>query len=78
MIEISMIFGLAIYGIVWFLTLFIVLPFGVVAQNEADNDAVPGSAESAPTNPRESAKEDFTTVMRIKIINASRVKISLI
>ena len=46
-----MIFGLAIYGIVWFLTLFIVLPFGVVAQNEADNDAVPGSAESAPTNP---------------------------
>jgi predicted secreted protein len=63
MIEISLIFGLAIYGIVWFLTLFIVLPFGVVAQNEADNDAVPGSAESAPTNPMIGRKLLITTAL---------------
>jgi len=60
--DISLIFGLAIYGIVWFLTLFVVLPFGVVAQNETD-EAVPGSAESAPTNPMIGRKLLITTAL---------------
>ena len=47
MIEINFILGAAIYFIVWFLTLFLVLPFGVVAQNETDNIVV-GTTESAP------------------------------
>ena len=34
MIKIGFIFGMAIYGIIWFLTLFMVLPWGVVSQAE--------------------------------------------
>jgi predicted secreted protein len=64
MIEISLVFGLAIYGIVWFLTLFIVLPFGVVSQGEA-GDIVPGSTESAPAQPRIVKKLVGTTVLSI-------------
>ena len=34
MIKIGFIFGMAIYGGIWFLTLFMVLPWGVVSQAE--------------------------------------------
>ena len=37
----------AVYFIIWWLTLFTVLPFGVKTQAE-ENDVVPGSVESAP------------------------------
>lgn len=37
----------AIYFIIWWLTLFIVLPIGLRTQAE-ENDVVPGSVESAP------------------------------
>ncbi|MCF3642021.1 DUF1467 family protein [Rhizobium sp. TRM95111] len=37
----------AVYFIVWWLTLFAVLPFGLKTQAE-ENDVVPGSVESAP------------------------------
>jgi len=37
----------AVYFIVWWLTLFAVLPFGLKTQAEA-NEVVPGSVESAP------------------------------
>lgn len=47
MTEIGFVLGAAIYGIVWFLTLFMVLPFGVKAQ---DNNALQGEAKSAPVN----------------------------
>lgn len=39
--------AVAIYFIIWWLTLFAVLPFGVRTQGEA-GDVVPGSPESAP------------------------------
>lgn len=39
--------GLALYFIIWWLTLFAVLPFGVKTQGEA-GDVVPGTPESAP------------------------------
>ena len=44
-----MVFGtwLAIYFIVWWLTLFIVLPFGVRSQHEA-GEVTPGSEPGAP------------------------------
>ncbi|MBL6761870.1 MAG: DUF1467 family protein, partial [PS1 clade bacterium] len=51
MIQISFIFGCAIYGIIWFLTLFMVLPWGVVSQVE-HGEVQPGSSESAPARPR--------------------------
>lgn len=43
--------GLAIYFIMWWLTLFAVLPFGLRTQDEA-GDVVPGTPESAPARPR--------------------------
>ncbi len=60
MIEISFIFGVAIYGIIWFLTLFMVLPWGVVSQEE-HGEIMPGSSESAPAQPRIVKKLLITT-----------------
>lgn len=39
---------LAIYFLMWFLSLFLVLPFGVKTAEEAGKELVPGQAESAP------------------------------
>lgn len=50
MIEIGFIFGVAIYGIIWFLTLFMVLPFGVQSQRD-HGEVVPGSEGGAPVRP---------------------------
>lgn len=60
MIEISFVFGVAIYGIIWFLTLFMVLPWGVVSQEE-HGEIMPGSSESAPAQPRIYKKLAITT-----------------
>lgn len=60
MIEINFIFGVAIYGIIWFLTLFMVLPWGVVSQEE-NGEIMPGSSESAPAQPRIYRKLLITT-----------------
>jgi predicted secreted protein len=43
--------GLVLYIMIWWMTLFAVLPFGVKTQGEAD-DVVPGTPESAPVRPR--------------------------
>jgi len=64
MIEISFIFGVAIYGIIWFLTLFMVLPWGVVSQEEY-GEIMPGSSESAPAQPRIYKKLLITTAISI-------------
>lgn len=63
MVEIGFWFGVAIYTIVWFLTLSIVMPFGVTSQQEAEGDIVPGTAESAPTQPQIGSKLFYTTVL---------------
>ncbi len=39
---------LAIYFLFWFLSLFLVLPFGVRTAEEAGKEKVPGQADSAP------------------------------
>ena len=39
---------LAIYFLFWFLSLFLVLPFGVRTSEEEGKPLVPGQAESAP------------------------------
>ena len=53
---------LAIYGIVWWLTLFVVLPFGVTTQEEVGNVEA-GSAPSAPALPKIWQKMAITTVL---------------
>jgi predicted secreted protein len=52
----------AIYFIIWWITLFAVLPFGVRTQAE-ENDVVPGSVESAPARFRALRVVLLTTVI---------------
>lgn len=47
----SLTMGLALYFIIWWVTLFAVLPWGVRTQGEA-GEIVPGTIESAPVKPR--------------------------
>jgi predicted secreted protein len=58
----SLTLGLAIYFIVWWVTLFAVLPFGVRTQAEA-GDVVPGTPESAPAAFRLGRIAMITTVI---------------
>jgi predicted secreted protein len=51
--------GVALYIVIWWLTLFVVLPFGVKTQGEA-GDVVEGTPASAPATPR---------ILRTLIIN---------
>ena len=46
----SLTFAIAIYFIIWWMTLFAVLPFHIRTQDE-DGSVVPGTPESAPTKP---------------------------
>lgn len=52
----------AIYFIIWWLTLFIVLPLGLRTQAE-ENEIVPGSVESAPARFRAVRVFLMTTVL---------------
>ena len=47
----SLAFGIALYIMIWWLTLFAVLPFGVRTQDE-EGEVVPGTPASAPARPR--------------------------
>ncbi len=47
----TIVFGLALYAMIWWIVLFAVLPFGVQTQAEA-GEVVPGTPESAPAKPR--------------------------
>lgn len=55
----SITLGIALYFMIWWMTLFTVLPFGVRTQGEA-GDVVDGTPESAPQKPR---------LLRIMLIN---------
>ena len=52
--------GLAIYFILWWLTLFAVLPWGIKSQTEAGS-VVPGTDASAPVRHRLMIKAGVTT-----------------
>jgi predicted secreted protein len=52
--------AIAIYFLIWWITLFAVLPFGVRAQGD---DASPGTDPGAPLVPRLWAKLLWTTVV---------------
>jgi predicted secreted protein len=54
--------ALAIYFILWWLTLFAVLPWGVRSQHES-GDIAPGTDPGAPTLPRIAAKLLWTTIV---------------
>ncbi|MFD0987263.1 DUF1467 family protein [Methyloligella solikamskensis] len=56
-------FGFAIYFVIWWITLFAILPFGVRPQGETEEGTVPGSAESAPSKPHFIPKLIATTLI---------------
>lgn len=58
----SLVSAVAIYFIIWWVTLFAVLPFGVRSQAE-DGRIVPGSEKGAPTAPLMLKKALWTTVV---------------
>jgi len=47
----SLTLGLALYFVIWWTTLFAILPLGVRTQAE-EGSIVPGTPESAPARPR--------------------------
>lgn len=46
----GLLLGLALYGLIWFVVLFAVLPLRVTTQQE-EGEVVRGSAPSAPSHP---------------------------
>jgi predicted secreted protein len=57
----------AIYVVVWWITIFAVLPIGVRSQDEA-GAAVPGADPGAPASPRLAVKAAVTTIIAAVIV----------
>ncbi len=57
----------AVYFILWWVTLFAALPFGVRSQHEEDGSGVPGSDPGAPVAPRMARKVLWTTLISAAI-----------
>ncbi len=53
--------GLAIYFLIWWITLFAVLPFGIRSQHEGET--VPGTDPGAPILPKLLGKVFWTTLV---------------
>lgn len=54
--------ALAIYFVLWWVTLFLILPFGVRSQHE-DGEGVPGTDPGAPVLTKMGRKLTWTTVI---------------
>ena len=54
--------GFAIYFVIWWITLFVTLPFGVRSQHES-GDAPPGTDPGAPVASRMGRKLIWTTLL---------------
>ncbi|MFI5011857.1 MAG: DUF1467 family protein [Hyphomicrobiales bacterium] len=57
----------AIYVVVWWITIFAILPIGVRSQDEA-GEIAPGSDPGAPAAPRLAMKAAITTVIAAIIL----------
>jgi predicted secreted protein len=64
--------GFAIYFVVWWITLFLTLPFGVRSQHEA-GDGPPGTDPGAPIATRMAAKLTWTTLISAVIFALAMV-----
>ncbi|MEI9805442.1 MAG: DUF1467 family protein [Pseudolabrys sp.] len=61
---------IAIYFLIWWITLFAVLPWGVRNQEEAGVDVTPGTDPGAPVMHRIGRKLIWTTVVATAIFGA--------
>ncbi len=59
----------AVYFIIWWLTLFLMLPYGVRSQAEAEN-VVPGTDPGAPVNAQAAVKLLANTIVAALIFGA--------
>jgi len=59
----QLISGIAIYFIVWWMVLFMVLPWGAASSHELGREVDPGTMKSAPVKPRILLKFAITTVL---------------
>ena len=62
--------ALAIYFVMWWIVLFLTLPFGVRSQHE-DGESAPGTDPGAPVLPRMARKLVWTTVISAVVFAAS-------
>ena len=60
----------AIYFVIWWIALFLTLPFGVRSQHE-DGESIPGTDPGAPVLTRMRAKLIWTTVISAVIFAAA-------
>jgi len=58
--------GFAIYFVLWWVTLFVTLPFGVRSQHE-DGEGTPGTDPGAPVASRMGRKMIWTTLLSAAI-----------
>jgi len=59
----ELISGLAIYFIVWWMVLFMVLPWGATSSHELGREVEPGTMKAAPIKPRMLLKFFLTTLI---------------
>ena len=59
----SFVNGIVLYAILWFLVLFMVLPFGIRTMEESGETRETGHASSAPANPRILLKLLITSIL---------------
>jgi predicted secreted protein len=60
--DTSLTAALALYGVIWWVMIFVVLPFGVRSQGEA-GDIIKGSEAGAPVAPLMGQKVLWTTIL---------------
>ncbi len=58
----SVMSAIALYGVIWFMTMFLVLPFRLKTQGEA-GDVVPGTPSSAPSDAQMLRKAKLVTLI---------------
>ncbi|SLN53721.1 DUF1467 family protein [Oceanibacterium hippocampi] len=63
----SLVGGIVVFIVVWWLVLFCVLPIGIVSQDEGKADFAPGTDPGAPLRPRMVSKALVTTAIAIVI-----------
>ena len=59
----SLISGLAIYFVIWWMTLFLTLPWGATSSHEAGQEVDKGIVKAAPMKPRMLLKFFITTIL---------------
>jgi predicted secreted protein len=62
--------GFAIYFVLWWVTLFVTLPFGVRSQHE-DGEGAPGTDPGAPVASRMGRKLIWTTLLSAAVYAAA-------